>query len=260
MMVTKAVILAGGIGSRMEPITKVIAKEMLPIVDRPVLSYLLEELKICGIKEILIVSHKSKEIIPNFFDNNGLKISYVYPNEPRGVVDALRHAKTFVGKDDFVLLFGDVMFHKSEKSIQKMIDIHNKIGLSVVTVMKIEKDKRFLYGIVEQKKFGPYSYIYNIIEKPKPNITKSLIAISGQYLLTSEIFRIMDSMGENKLFTDALLDLAVNNKLIMSEISQNYFDVGSKSGFIKANIFYALRHQETQKDIKKYIKFLCKKG
>lgn len=259
MKITKAVILTGGLGTRMEPITKVLAKEMLPIVDKPVLSYLIKSLIKSNIREVLVVSHKEKVEIQNYFENDCINFMYVFPNKPNGVVDALKHAKSFVGDEPFVLLFGDVL-PSNKNHIKDMVNLFEKTNKSVASLMEVEEDKKSFYGIVEHKNKNGLLYIYNIIEKPKLKQTESNMALSGQYVLNSEIFFEMEKMGENRLFTDALLSLSKQNKLLMKKASGYVFDVGSKSGFLKANIFYGLKHQKTQKDVKKFLNIIYENG
>ena len=254
MEVTKAVILAGGLGKRMEPITNIIAKEMLPIVDKPLLSYLIDDLSSCGIKDVLIVSHKSKTEIINYFQNGDINFSYVFPNGANGVVDALEHAKSFVQNKPFVLLFGDVLFYSQKSNIKQMLECYQKAKINVAGAMRVEKSEQKLYGIVECEEKNSFPYIYNIIEKPKSGETKSLIALSGQYVLDNKIFKIIEIQNKDMLFTDVILALAKEKMLTIKIIDGQYFDVGSKAGFIKANIFYSLKHKETQKTIKNYIK------
>ena len=233
---------------------------MLPIVDKPLLEYLVEDLKLNGILDVLIVSHKTKVEIQNYFQNDGISFSYIYPNEPKGVVDALLHAEKFVGEKPFVLLFGDAVFYSKQNSIKQMISLFNKTQKNIAATIEVKKEDREQYGIVESKKVGPYSYIYNIIEKPKQNETDSLLALAGQYVLLPEIFLELKQIEIGKLFTDALCHISFCKRLLSKKIEGEYFDVGSKLGFIKANIFYALRNKNLKKDVKVYINKLAKKG
>lgn len=260
MKVKKAVILAGGLGTRMAPISKVLAKEMLPIVDKPLLEYIIDDLKKCGITEILIILHKSKTCVVNYFENDKTKISYIFPNMANGVVDALLHAQSFVFNEPFVLIFGDGLFLSKKSSITQMLETFYKTKKSVVASINVEKEKINLYGILEYKKHKDFCYIYNIIEKPKNNQTNYRSAIVGQYVFSPQIFDYLKSLKEGGLFTDALLSMAKHNSLVLKKINAYYFDIGSKSGFVKANIFLSLKHKEIQKEVKKYLSNLLKNG
>lgn len=256
MKVTKAVVLAGGLGTRMAPISKVLAKEMLPIVDKPLLEYIIEDLKKCGITEILIILHKSKSNIVKYFENDNTKISYIFPNGANGVVDALLHAQSFVCGEPFVLIFGDGLFVSKKSSIKQMLETFYKTKESVIASTNVEKNQISLYGILEYKKQQNSCYIYNIIEKPKNNQTKFRSAIVGQYVFNPQIFDYIKSLKVGELFTDALLSMAKDNCLVLTQINAYYFDIGSKAGFVKANIFLSLKHKETQKEVKKYLNIL----
>jgi len=150
MKITKAVILAGGLGTRMAPISKVIAKEMLPISNKPVMEYLVKNLQSANITEILIVANKQKTEIQNYFQNSKQKFYFIYPEKPLGVVDALLHAESFVNKEPFVLLYGDVLF--SPVGLKNMLNLFYSSQKCVLLSKNVPKSQISLYGVLCHKK------------------------------------------------------------------------------------------------------------
>ncbi len=250
----KAVILAGGLGSRMAPISRVVAKEMLPVVDRPVMDYLVSDLLDSGVKEILVVSHKSKTCIQDCFNNSKALLTYVYPDAPLGVVDALLHAESFVGSEPFILLYGDVLFSgKPASSIAQMLEVYERTkSLVVATRQVIVKDVR-LYGCIDFSEVEGDKFITSIVEKPKPEQAPSNIVLAGQYILTADIFPLLKQVSEGQLFTHCLLELAKSKGVVMAEISGKCFDIGSKAGYVLATLHYAMKHIQIKRQIKSFM-------
>lgn len=257
MKITKAVILAGGLGTRMRPMTNFLAKEMMPIYDKPLLEHLINDLTNVGIKEILIISHRNKTCIQNYFKNKKAMLSFVYPNRPNGVVDALLHSKSFVGNDNFVLLYGDVLFDAKKSSVFQMVEAFSKANKSVVATRRVDFSKLSLYGVVEYEKNGDDYYIKNIIEKPTKNFCSNMV-VAGQFILTPNIFDELQKLSKKELFTDALNKLSTKNQLIMKEIDGRFFDIGNKLGFVLANINYGLKQKKSKEEIKKFLFNLVK--
>ncbi|MBR1925507.1 MAG: NTP transferase domain-containing protein [Clostridia bacterium] len=257
MKITKAVILAGGLGTRMAPISKVIAKEMLPISNKPVMEYLAKNLEAVGIKDILIVANKQKTEIQNYFQNGKQKFYFVYEEKPLGVVDALLHAESFVNNEPFVLLYGDVLF--SPVGLKNMLDLFYSAQKCVLLSKNVPKSQISLYGVLCYKKVGDYNYIYNIIEKPKGITLNSRKVITGQFVLKPNIFPILKNLKEGELFTDALLKLAKKNDLLLKQFKGKFFDIGNKAGYALANIYFSLKEPEVRKEIKKFCDKLSRK-
>lgn len=253
MKITKAVILAGGLGSRMAPASRIVAKEMLPIVDRPVLDFLVEDLWGAGISEVLVVSHKDKTCIQNFFSNSKVKFSYIYPDAPLGVADALLHAENFVGNEPFILLYGDVLFSAKPTSIAQMLELYKKHNCSVLATRKVPNSKVHLYGCLAFREVGDSKFVTSIIEKPHISEAPSNMVIAGQYVLMPKIFSHLKKLQSGELFTDSLLALANNSNLVICEINGKCFDIGSKLGYVMATLHYAMLHPQIKREIKSFL-------
>lgn len=253
MKIKKAVILAGGEGSRMAPASKIVAKEMLPVVDRPVLDFLVEDLISVGVTDILIVSNKNKICIQNYFNNSKVNFQYIYQDSPLGVANALMHAKQFVGSSPFFLLYGDVIFSAKRSSVAQLYDVFKSQKCNILGARKVKPSKISLYGALGFKEVKGVKFITRIVEKPLPSQAPSNMVIAGQYILFPEIFEEISKMGAGQLFTDALLGLAKNNNLAAVEIDGKCFDVGSKIGYVMATLHYAMLHPQIKREIKKFL-------
>lgn len=249
----KAVILAGGLGSRMAPITRIVAKEMLPVVDRPVMDYLVEDLINAGATEILVVSHKEKICIQNYFNNTKVHFTYIYPDAPLGVADALLHAKNFVGNQPFILLYGDVLFSAKPSSVEQMLKVYDKTACSVVATRRVPDKTVHLYGCLAFREIGGDKFVTSIIEKPHPKDAPSNMVLAGQYILTADIFPLLEEISAGELFTDSLLRLANGNNLAIAEIEGKCFDIGNKAGYVLATLHYAMSHQQIKREIKSFM-------
>jgi len=249
----KAVILAGGLGSRMAPITRIVAKEMLPIVDRPVMDYLVEDLVNAGVTEILVVSHKDKICIQNYFNNTKAHFTYIYPDVPLGVADALMHAKNFVQSEPFILFYGDVLFSAKPSSVMQMLEVYNKNNCSVVATRRVLNKNVHLYGCLAYGEVGENKFVTAIIEKPHPSEAPSNMVLAGQYILTADIFTLLEEISAGELFTDSLLRLAKDSHLAIAEIDGKCFDIGSKAGYVLAILHYAMSHSQVKREIKSFM-------
>ncbi len=283
MKIKKAIIPAGGLATRFLPASKAIPKEMFPIVDKPILQYLIEELSSAGIEEVLIVIGRGKEAIPRHFDkapelydnltkNNKTeflaladspchlaKITYLYAYEPNGVANVVMSAKSFVNNEPFVMVFGDELILNPEISAtQQMIELFNKTNLSVIGCKAVPGSETHKYGIMKLEKKHGIDYVVDMVEKPKSNPPSNLSAV-GKYLLMPEIFDVIESVLENNKnketsFTESLRELGQHGKLVSCDISGKRFDTGSKLGFIVANIEYALSNPEIGNELNEYLK------
>ena len=284
--VTKAVIPAGGLGTRVLPATKSQPKEMLVIVDKPSLQYIVEELVESGITDIVIVTGRNKNSIEDHFDysfelettlekegkvkllekvskiSKMVNIYYVRQNKPLGLGHAILKAKSFIGNDPFIVALGDDLMYSPTKSVSKqLIEKYNEYGMSVIGVQEVEQNDVSKYGIVSPGKALDNSTveIENFIEKPSLEEAPSRMACLGRYLLDGKIFKYLEetkpgSGGEIQL-TDGILKMIQDkNKVIAYNFQGKRYDIGNKIGLLKANIEFGLRNDETKKDLEEYLK------
>lgn len=275
----KAVILCGGLATRMLPITKSVPKEILPVLNKPIIEYLIDDLVSCGIESVLIVTNRGKESIENYFDKNveienrlqetgkleklkelknisdKCKIYFIRQITPLGTAHALLKAKDFVGDEDFIFLFGDeLMFNKTNGLTKQLLDKYNKTKSSVISVSKCEISESYKYGML---KFDKNNKFEKIVEKPKPENSPSDVCFLGNSVLSFKIFDYikLNSSGETGI-VDAINDYAKQNFVEVAFIEGERFDVGNKLGFIKANVFYGLNDDEIKNELKTYLKTL----
>ena len=284
--VTKAVIPAGGLGTRVLPATKSQPKEMLVIVDKPSLQYIVEELVESGITDIVIVTGRNKNSIEDHFDysfelettlekegkaellekvskiSKMVNIYYVRQNKPLGLGHAILKAKSFIGNDPFIVALGDDIMYSPTKSVSKqLIEKYNEYGMSVIGVQEVEQNDVSKYGIVlPGKTLDNFTVeIENFIEKPSLEEAPSRMACLGRYLLDGKIFKYLEktkpgSGGEIQL-TDGILKMIQDkNKVIAYNFQGKRYDIGNKIGLLKANIEFGLRNNETKKDLEEYLK------
>lgn len=283
MKIKKAVIPAAGLGTRLLPITKSMPKEMLPIVDRPVIHYVVEEAVKAGIDDILIITGKGKRAIEDYFDRSFelefylkergkekelkeieeigemVNIHYIRQKKPLGLGDAILHAEKHVNEEPFAVLLGDDIILSKSPAIKQLMEVFERFGTSVLGVERVSWEDVSKYGIVDGKEFQKGLYqVLDLIEKPSREEAPSNVAIIGRYILTPEIFDALrevkpDKRGEIQL-TDALR-LLVNkgNKMLAKEVEGKRLDVGDKFSFIKANIEIALTREELKDKLKAYL-------
>lgn len=284
--VTKAVIPAAGLGTRVLPATKAQPKEMLVIVDKPSLQYIVEELVLSGITDILIVTGRNKNSIEDHFDfsyelENTLEkdgkfellkkvdeissmanIYYVRQNHPFGLGHAILKAKSFIGDDPFVIALGDDIVYNQEKPVAKqLIESYEKYGANIIGVQEVEKKDVSKYGIVKPFKILDEDTVEMIdfIEKPNIDEAPSNLACLGRYLLSGDIFKYLEETkpgkgGEIQL-TDAILKMLNDNKKVFAyNFKGKRYDIGNKFGLLKANIEFGLRNEETRKELLNYLK------
>ena len=283
--VTKAVIPAAGLGTRVLPATKAQPKEMLVIVDKPSLQYIIEELVESGIKDIIIITGRNKNSIEDHFDysyeledtlkkdgkdkllgkvesiSSMANICYVRQNHPKGLGHAILKAKSFVGDEPFVIALGDDIVYNDIPVAKQLIDNYSKYQSSIVGCQEVKAEDVSKYGIVKPTKNLDDKTVEmdDFIEKPAMEEAPSRLACLGRYLLTPKIFEYLEKEkpgkgGEIQL-TDAILDMLKDGeKVIAYEFDGKRYDIGNKFGLLKANIEFGLRNEETRDELLNYLK------
>lgn len=282
MIVRKAIIPAAGLGTRFLPATKAQPKEMLPIVDKPTLQYIIEEAVESGIEEILIITGRNKSSIENHFDKsvelelelekkgknellaevqritNMANIHYIRQKEPKGLGHAIYCAKSFIGNEPFAVLLGDDIVYAEKPCLKQMIEAYNEYKTSILGVQKVAREDVNKYGIVEGKHIEDRVYkVKDLVEKPAIKDAPSNIAILGRYIINPAIFDILEHTqpgkgGEIQL-TDALKELAQHEAMYAYNFEGRRYDVGDKQGFLEATVEYALRREDLREDFLKYL-------
>ncbi|GLX67368.1 UTP--glucose-1-phosphate uridylyltransferase GalU [Paenibacillus glycanilyticus] len=269
--VRKAIIPAAGLGTRFLPATKAMPKEMLPIVDKPTIQYIVEEAVASGIEDIIIVTGKGKRAIEDHFDNafelehnllekgklsllsevqksSKVDIHYIRQKEAKGLGHAVWCARNFIGDEPFAVLLGDDIVDGQIPCTKQLMDQYEVTGRSVIGVKPVPQEETQRYGIVEySEKNGLLSLVDRFIEKPAPGTTQSNLAIMGRYVLTPDIFKFLSKQekgagGEIQL-TDAIQKLNESEGVYAYEFDGRRFDVGEKLGFITTTLDYALRNE-----------------
>ncbi|AOT70123.1 UTP--glucose-1-phosphate uridylyltransferase GalU [Geosporobacter ferrireducens] len=283
MKVRKAVIPAAGLGTRFLPATKAQPKEMLPIVDKPTLQYIIEEAVESGIEEILIITGRNKSSIENHFDksveleieleksgkndlleevreiSDMVNIHYIRQKEPKGLGHAIYCAKSFIGEEPFAVLLGDdIVYHPNKPCLKQMIDVYNAYKTSILGVQKVAKEDVSKYGIVEGKLIEDRVYkVKGLVEKPSVEEAPSDVAILGRYIINPGIFEILENTkpgkgGEIQL-TDALKVLAEREAMYAYNFEGKRYDVGNKQGFLEATVEFALRREDLRTEFLAYL-------
>ena len=290
MKVRKAVIPAAGLGTRFLPATKAMPKEMLPIVDKPTIQFIVEEAKKAGIEDILIVNGKNKRSIENHFDSNpeleqdlkstgkiellnltqevtdlGINLYYTRQPYPAGLGDAIYRARSFVGNEPFVVMLGDDLMHDKVPLTKQLMNDYDKTHASTIAVMKVPHEEVSKYGVIapEDEIEPGLINVKSFVEKPAVEDAPSDYAIIGRYLLTPEIFDILEhtkpGRGGEVQLTDAIDTMNKTQRVFAHVFKGQRFDVGNKEGYLETSIQYGLRHPETRDALKKYIIELGKK-
>lgn len=287
MKVRKAVIPVAGLGTRFLPASKAIPKEMLTIVDRPTIQYIVEEVVASGIEVIIFITSEGKSAIENHFDydfeldtllrqknkldlceevchiSNLIDIISVRQKKPLGLGHAIWSARNVVGNEPFLVLLGDdlVLSDKLPCS-QQMLNLFDEVQESIVAIQRVKPEESSQYGIVEGElvREGVYT-VQRMVEKPPPGTTDSDLAIIGRYILQPEIFEILDKTtpghgGEIQL-TDALQALAKRRPMYAYQFEGTRFDAGDKLGYLKAIVAFALRHPNLGDAFAKHLKQVC---
>lgn len=283
--ITKAIIPAAGLGTRMLPISAAVCKEMLPIVDLPAICHLVEEAASSGITDILIITNRGKDIMEDFFDLSpeyeaalaakgkideidrlrdiaGMaNIYFLRQKETLGLGHAVGRARQFIGDEPFLVLYGDDIIFSKTPVCRQLMDVYETYGRPVVGVKPVAPEWLTKYCSLKVEPIGEderVTFCTDMIEKPKPGQEFSNLSILGRVLLTPEIFDVIDDLepgagGEYQL-TDAIKEMARDGGVYALEFEGDRYDLGSKAGFLKANIVKGLSHPETADEIRKFIK------
>lgn len=287
MKIKKAVIPAAGLGTRVLPASKAMPKEMLPIVDKPAIQYIVEEAVRAGITDILIITNRGKSIIEDHFDHsvelenmlskrgntqmletlnnvvNMANIYYIRQNETRGLGDAVLKAREFVGGDPFAVLYGDDVIVGEVPAIGELAEAYEKYGKSVVGIKEVSDELIVKYSSLKTEPLKDKLFkVTDMIEKPSLDTKFSNYSILGRCVLDNEIFDILEKtplgVGNELQLTDAMRTLAVEKGMVGVDFSGTRYDMGNKFGIMKANIEVGLTHPEIKEDLREYIKELAK--
>lgn len=287
--IKKAVIPAAGYGTRFLPATKATPKEMLPIVDKPTIQYIVEEAKASGIEDILIISGHGKRAIEDHFDSApalemalqekgkddllaivretaDINIHYIRQRYMRGLGDAILCARSFMGSEPFAVLLGDdVVYNPAKPALAQLIDIYEATGGSVLGCQNVPQEKVSAYGIVAGKQTDNprLMRVADMVEKPAVEEAPSRMAVLGRYIIKPQIFDILEKTqpgkgGEIQL-TDALKVLARQDAVYAYDFEGQRYDVGDKLGFLKATVEFALRREDLGASFRSYLKELIGK-
>ncbi|PTL37900.1 UTP--glucose-1-phosphate uridylyltransferase GalU [Alkalicoccus saliphilus] len=292
MRVKKAIIPAAGLGTRFLPATKAQPKEMLPIVDKPTIQYIVEEAIASGIEDIIIISGRGKRAIEDHFDksyeleetlrqkekhavlkeiqeiSNMANIHYIRQKEPKGLGHAIGIAKNFIGDEPFAVLLGDdiVQTNGGSPCLKQLIDVFERYNSSVVGVQSVPDEDVSKYGIVSPKtnEIEPgVIHVDDLVEKPKKEDAPSNQAIMGRYVLRPEIFDILENLkpgaGNEIQLTDAIKELNKSQVVLAYEFTGKRYDVGDKLGFVKATVDFALDRDDLKEDMLEYLQSLSEK-
>lgn len=281
--VRKAIIPAAGLGTRFLPATKAQPKEMLPIVDKPAIQYIIEEAIASGIEEILIITGRNKRSIEDHFDKSveletqlkeqgkydllGLieeisqvDIHYIRQKEAKGLGHAVLCAKQFVGNEPFAVMLGDDIVDAEVPCLRQLIDVYDDCQGTVLGVQEVAKDKVSSYGIVNPKKVKENIWqAVDLIEKPSVEEAPSQLAVLGRYILEPEIFALLEKTepgrGNEIQLTDAICKLAHEKPVYAYNFSGRRYDIGDKQGYLEATVEYALKRPEIRD---KFLNYLAK--
>lgn len=283
MQVKKAIIPAAGLGTRFLPATKAMPKEMLPIVDKPTIQYIVEEAIASGIEDIIIVTGKGKRAIEDHFDHafeleetllkkgktdmldsvlqtSNVEIHYIRQKQPLGLGHAIWSARKFIGNEPFAVLLGDDIVENDEPGLLQLMKQHEQVGKSVIGVKQVSDEDTQRYGIIDPVSVdGKLIEVNKFVEKPAAGTAPSNYAIMGRYVLTPEIF---DFLGEHQLgaggeiqLTDAIQRLNESQSVYAYEFDGRRFDVGEKFGFIETTIEFALKRPELRDQLLELFKY-----
>ncbi|MHB7918499.1 UTP--glucose-1-phosphate uridylyltransferase GalU [Staphylococcus hominis] len=285
MQIKKAIIPAAGLGTRFLPATKAMPKEMLPILDKPTIQYIVEEAARAGIEDIIIVTGKHKRAIEDHFDSQKelettlyekgklelldrvqystdlANIFYIRQKEQKGLGDAIYTAKQFIGNEPFAVLLGDDIVESENPAIKQLMEQYETTGKSVIGVQTVPDSETHRYGIIAPKSQNGSLYEVNrFVEKPEKGTAPSNLAIMGRYILSPKIFDYLKTQTEGSggeiQLTDAIERLNKNDKVYAFDFEGQRYDVGEKTGFVKTTIEYALKDEEMRNEIIHYLKSL----
>ncbi|MGJ5702097.1 UTP--glucose-1-phosphate uridylyltransferase GalU [Staphylococcus equorum] len=281
-LIKKAIIPAAGLGTRFLPATKAMPKEMLPILDKPTIQYIVEEAAKAGIEDIIIVTGKHKRSIEDYFDNQKelemiledkgktdllekvhystslANIFYVRQKEQKGLGHAIYSARQFIGNEPFAVLLGDDIVESETPAIKQLMNVYEETGKSVIGVQEVPDSETHRYDIIDPlEKLGLKYKVKQFVEKPKQGTAPSNLAIMGRYVLTPEIFDYLKSQKEgtgNEIqLTDAIERMNSESQVYAYDFEGNRYDVGEKLGFVKTTIEYALKDKNMKDELKAFI-------
>ena len=286
--VRKAVLPAAGLGTRFLPATKAQPKEMLPVVDKPLIQYVVEECVASGIEHIIIVTGRGKNAIEDHFDSspelerfleshgkgdladmvrsigNSVTFSYTRQKDPLGLGHAVLMARDLVGDEPFAVLLGDVIIPGPHPATRQLMEVYDQTGLGAIAVEEVPRESTYLYGVIrgeaERGGNGRRLRILDLVEKPRPEEAPSNLAVTGRYVLPSAIFdclaRTQPGRGGEIQLTDGLRLLAQECGLLALICEGRSYDAGDKLGFLKATVEMALENHELGADFRKYLQGL----
>ncbi len=282
--ITKAVFPVAGMGTRFLPATKASPKEMMPIVDKPLIQYAVEEAVAAGMTELIFVTGRGKRAIEDHFDTafelearlehrgntqvlkmirsilpRNVSCTYVRQTETLGLGHAVLCAQHVVGDDPFAVVLADDLIDGSPGVLTQMMQLYRQQGSAILGVTKVARRETRQYGIVKfGARAGSSREVTGIVEKPDPNDAPSLLGVVGRYILTPRVFhhlqRVKPGAGGEIQLTDGIARLLAEEKVLAYEFEGVRYDCGSKLGYLKANLAYALKHPEVGADFRKYLK------
>lgn len=283
--IKKAIIPAAGLGTRFLPATKAMPKEMLPILDKPTIQYIVEEAARAGIEDIIIVTGRHKRAIEDHFDSQKelemvlkekgksellekvqystelANIFYVRQKEQKGLGHAISSARQFIGNEPFAVLLGDDIVECEVPAVKQLIDVYEETGHSVIGVQEVPEADTHRYGIIDPlTKNGRQYEVKKFVEKPAQGTAPSNLAIMGRYVLTPEIFDYLktqkEGAGNEIQLTDAIERMNNDNQVYAYDFEGERYDVGEKLGFVKTTIEYALKDDSMREELTRFIKAL----
>lgn len=283
MKVRKAIIPAAGLGTRFLPATKAQPKEMIPIVDKPTIQYIVEEAAAAGIEDILIISGRNKRAIEDHFDksyeleeelhrkgkqellsvveniSNIANIHYIRQKEAKGLGHAIYCAKSFIGDEPFAVLLGDDIVDSKTPCIRQLMDVYNEYQTTILGVQKVPIQDVSKYGIVAGNQIDERVYkVKGLVEKPEIEQSPSNIAILGRYIISPRIFEFLESATPGKngeiWLTDALEKLMEKEAMYAYDFEGDRFDVGDRIGFLKATVEFALKREDLRGEFSEFLK------
>ena len=284
LTINKAVLPAAGFGTRFLPATKAIPKEMLPLVDKPLIQYVVEEAHASGLKELIIVTGMGKTAIEDHFDtsfeleillkergkkellhmieeiSNLVNVAYTRQKKPLGLGHAINITRNLINNEPFAVLLGDDIIDAKVPAMKQMTEVYRRYGSSVLAVQKVPRSQAHLYGVIKGRKVAPGVHrVIDLVEKPKTEPPSNL-AIIGRYILTPGIFNALDNTrpgkgGEIQL-TDAIKILLETEEVYAYEFEGTRYDAGDKLGFLQATVSYALKRPELKADFTRFLKKL----
>ena len=285
MKVRKAIIPAAGLGTRFLPATKAQPKEMLPIVDKPTIQYIIEEAVASGIEDIIVVTGRNKRSIEDHFDRSielelelersnktemlqmvreiseMANLHYIRQKEPRGLGHAILAAQHFIGEDPFAVLLGDDVVVSKTPCLKQMLDVYAEYQTTILGVQTVAHEAVSKYGIVDGHMVDERIYkVDDMVEKPDLDDAPTDVAVLGRYIITPQIFPLLETQDAGKggeiQLTDALRRLAKEQPVYAYDFKGHRYDVGTKTGFLQANIEFALRDDTLKNEMKAYLKAL----